>query len=329
MKTHLMTLPMLLMLAASVTLGQEAPAPAARHRRPSSSYESENFAVKIVRLENADADEVADIIGHSMRCGTGVDRRTNSVVITGPEANVARAVKVLGQLDQPIPDDNMQSALIRVGESEGVMDLLQTRITPRTRAGFNEETGMLALRGPADEIRGVHELVEELENQHRHRRENEAVRASFFFLRGSLEPEEEDEDTPPMPAILKPALEVLAENGFYNASLVVPLMVRAQSGEPFEVGGRILLEDHPIRIHVDGRLEVEAEEGMADLHVSSLITREVPQTGLMIGPAENVPLFTIESELNARIGDIIVLAASPVAGDGDMVALIVRLVPAG
>lgn len=292
----------------------------------------EGFVTHVVRLEHADAEDAARTIRATIGCNTGIDRRTNSVVVTGATAEVEIAAKLLGELDTPMADgESIDSALIRIDKefSQGVTSLLSTRITHRTQTGYDRHSGMLALRGPAEEIQSVRELIAimelELREKHGESELPRALRASFFFVRCRTTPAGSGEkvDVSGLPEAILPVVPVLLENGFSDPQVLTCLMVHVENEESFRVEGRTMADGKSLSVQIHGEAEMysDGDAVVAEMKVEAKIAvQPVGDKGL-----PDV-VFEIGSHLSAPVGDWVVLAASPVAEDG-VVVLIVRLAP--
>lgn len=286
---------------------------------------------RVVQLHHADAAEATDLIRSTLRCRSGVDARTNSVVISGPADQVAAAEQMLAKLDVPASEDaDESSALVRLGRgsSDRIMDLIRTQLSRRTSVAFDPDTGLLALRGSAAEIQAVREFITQMEAQadeeNGRTRPTPAVRVSFFFLIAQTDPENQGDanSRPPAPDALSPAVDVLQENGFYRPALLMPLLVHVESDEGYNVSGRTDLDGTPLVVEINGDAEIASSGDTANLYVNASIVEDT-ESG-----EGGKQVFEIGSRLSARIGDLVVLAAAPIADGGLATALVVRIVPA-
>lgn len=154
-----------------------------------SNAPGEDFELQLVRLVHADAAEAADIIRQTLRCHAAIDRRTNSLVVTGPAQFVRAAVEFLRELDQPQEDqDAVRSAIVRTGAGSqaALLDMIRTRVGSRTRFALDPDTRLLSLHGPEDDIRDIEKLVEEVERQAAHD-DASGLRLTFYFIQGVLD----------------------------------------------------------------------------------------------------------------------------------------------
>ena len=154
----------------------------------------ENDLQILIQFKNTNAQE-AVLIAKSIQpnCRFGVDRTSNTLVVSGPADAVATIENVLKKLDSEASDkDDIHSAIIRLDpdSARGVQGLIRPLITDRTEFSFDQHTGMLVLRGPAGEIAEVQRLIEAIQKDLPAAQtgglNNRPLQLSFYFIQGMM-----------------------------------------------------------------------------------------------------------------------------------------------
>ena len=194
--------------------------------------------------------------------------------------------------------------------ADDLLDLIRATVAPdswRTEGGAAASAdiagGLLVVRQSGAAHQAIAELLHKLGAQQARARSAASFR--------------------PLPPALVPAGAALAENGFYQASLLAPLTVRVQGEDHFAVTGKTEQMGGAILIQVAGRARRRLPSDVVELEVEAVLSRQLKVPG---DAAEAGAMFEIDSRVSARLGDFVVLAASPGATDyGQAVALVVQV----
>ena len=218
--------------------------------------------------------------------------------------------------------------------SESTLRLIDSVISEGTRIAADGK--MLVVQGRGQDLDEVTALVERLNETASTRKspfdsaDPRSIETSFFFITLSLDKGRSSGNGAPLPAALKPIVDALSENGFYNPSLLAPLFVNVKEvtrGDDFEINGQA--GDISIRVSGQGRLSGRPES--IDMSVSAnLRAPRVVGESTTVNGVESVQravqsIFDIATTLNVKLDDYVVLAAAPSSnGDGRAIALVVR-----
>jgi hypothetical protein len=195
---------------------------------------------------------------------------------------------------------------------------------------------MLVVQGSELDLKEVAALVEKLNETASTRKspfesaDPRSIETSFFFISLSLDKGRAAGNGAPLPAALKPIVDALSENGFYNPSLLAPLFVNVKEvirGDEFEISGQA----GDITIRVNGQVRLSGRPESIDMSVSAnLRAPRAIGTSPTAGGAKTEQrvvqtIFDIATTLNVKLDDYVVLAAAPSStGDGRAIALVVR-----
>ncbi len=279
---------------------------------------------RFIPLKEAPAEEIGQVVQRVMRDSlrVAVDSRTNALILSAEPDALALAQELIVQLDTttlaaaPV----LRHFLLRderaAGEfAQSIMSLLSpaTRVV---RIGSN-----VTLRGTAEDVQLVENLLKEygLAGAATGPR---SLAVTLFVLR-TVTPAA----TPaqPLPPSLAPVVQALNESGFATFELLAPFRVTSEldagpgRGAEFELKAAAAGE---LRAMLRGSARPAADGSGAS--VSVLIGLERAANG------QNPPrsVFELETQIHARFGEYVVLAAAPSRdADADSIALVLRIDP--
>ncbi len=295
--------------------------------------------VRVIALQHASAHEIGGIVGNVV-VGARViaDERTNSIIVAGSDETVARVEDLAAKLDVPRPDPltELQTRYyeLKYPIRDNAMAMIQ-RLAAASRVAADGR--LLAAQGPEGDLTTIAQLVEKLNASYSAPATADgtpprAITANFFFIETRMDGGDA-QNAVSLPGALQPVAATLEQNGFHNASLLAPLMVNlveSPGGNEFHLEGSAGAEG-AIDVDLSGTVRSAPGSQRVDLSVrAQLMERAEVQTGRSIqGQAAtatiNRKIFTIETRLEVKLGDYVILAATPSsAGDGRAIALAVR-----
>lgn len=290
---------------------------------------------EIIRLESMNAaDAVRLVKSIAPNCRVGIEERTNSVVVRGPRGEVQATIEMLQAIDasQESGSKARTTQVLNVPHvSDHLLDLLrQVMSSPWSHLAYDEDTGVLAMRGTAQEINTARQLLEEAQLAARARLghgmdEGGALMMNFYFIKARFQPNPDDPPSPPLPDILKPVAEAMAEHGFRQPGLLASLMVRTEAGESFDAQGTIPSdESRPIRVEVNGMTLASDGPRPLEVRVSAHVAK--PAAAELGESQPMITVFQLDTQIRVQLGEFVVLAATPsTAGMFDAIALVVRV----
>ncbi|MCK4659519.1 MAG: hypothetical protein KAV82_08355 [Phycisphaerae bacterium] len=135
-----------------------------------------------------------------------------------------------------------------------------------------------------------------------------------------------DQNIAPLPELLEPVADALAEQGFHHTSLLAPLTIHARNEEKFEFTGWADQLDGMIRIEVKGQANRSSTGDFVELEVRAGLTKQLTPAP---GKSGFEHVFGVETSIFARLDDFVVLATSPSSTDiGKVIILVVRMTAA-
>ncbi len=153
-----------------------------------------------------------------------------------------------------------------------------------------------------------------------------SLTVSLFFIRGRIGPETGAKNR--LPEALAGVGRALQAGGFSDLSLLSPIIVNVDQGRHFE---------HRAALRGNARDEVKYElrfsvEGMAQLSEDGKTVQIAIDAGvygeyvLLANEAESQTLFETETTIATRLGETVVLAASPAStANGSAIALAISV----
>jgi hypothetical protein len=150
------------------------------------------MARRVYRLTHGDANDASQMLGSVLpQCRTGVDIRSNSIVVSGPAQDVESALKLIAELDVPVPPESeADSRIIQLhGQPPAEFPSLLETLLGRTRFAFDARSGILILRNPTPgQVEQVQRLLGQIEDADRGRvafeEETRGLTATFYFVSG-------------------------------------------------------------------------------------------------------------------------------------------------
>lgn len=290
---------------------------------------------EIIRLDSMNAGDAIRLVKSiAPNCRVGIEERTNSVVVRGPRSEVLATIEMLRAIDasQESGSKARTTQVVNVDYiSDHFLDLLrEVMSSPWSHLAYDEDTGVLAMRGTAQEIDTARKLLEEAQLAMRaslgHAMdEGRALMMNFYFIKARFQPDPDDPPSPPLPDILTPVAAAMEEHGFYQPGLLASLMVRTEAGEAFEAQGTIPSEEsRPIRVEVNGMTISGSGPRPLELQVSAQVAKPA---GAGLGESQPmITVFQLDTQIRVQLGEFVVLAATPsTAGMFDAIALVVRV----
>jgi hypothetical protein len=271
------------------------------------------------------------------------DPRTNSLIVAVAADGdaLSRVQDLVAKLDVPENDPRRTPPETRYFEMNSpirdseLMMIRQIATSSRVAA----DGRLLAAQGPKDDLAIIEQLVTKLNaayaaspgmSEELHPR---AIQANFFLIETRLDGSKPENATP-LPAALQPVAGTLAQNGFANASLLAPLLVNlveSSGGNEFHLEGSAGAEGG-IDVDLSGKVRSVPGSKRVDLSVRAQLTERVRfPAGRSVKGVESFntvtqKIFTIQTRLEAILGDYVILAATPSSTvDGRAIALVVRV----
>jgi hypothetical protein len=152
---------------------------------------------------------------------------------------------------------------------------------------------------------------------------------SVFFLKCQLGTGKAGAPAAALPEGLQKVATALAESGFQRPQMLAPLTV--YTADKFDLHGAAPEIE---RITLSGTAGASPDGRMAELHITAELTARVLKGETALASGEKVPqyesrqIFGISTGLQAKLGDYLVLAASPTQSSEDAIALVVRVTAA-
>ncbi len=300
---------------------------------------SNDQVVEVVALKHTEAKSIARIVGSISGARVVADSRTNSLIIAGSADTVATVQSLVGQLDVEVRAALKTDRETRYFETtlpidDSTLELVDSVISEGTSIAADGK--LLIVQGSLQDLQEVAALVKKLNETAATRKSPfdssnpRSIQTNFYFISMSLDKGASAKDAAPLPAALAPVAAALAENGFFNPSLLAPLFVNAKEvsrRDKFEISGQA----GDISIRVSGSVGQSGSPDSVEMSVTAELTvpkfvEGISSKGVKYRTRSGVQsLFDIETKLNVTLGDYVVLAAAPSSsGDGRAIALVVR-----
>lgn len=314
------------LLAAAPALAQANPQNEASGGQ-AASRRAEPRSVRVYTLSHTSARELASVVGRTVPVQVSTDDRSNALVVAGSDEEQRLVEAIITQLDRPAPAEGPKCVVeyipLSFAPDTELLRAAQAAGSERMRVAAVGR--LLQVVGTERDVVAVNELVARAAQVNR-ACGGSGLRLSFFFLQMSLGGDAGDAKADDLPPGLAGVVKALAENGFRNPQLIAPLMVHAGTwGEQFDVSGAC----SPSReVRVSGRVQPGESAGHIVLQVSAELEDRLPgpmtQSGSM-GERVTNP-FKLQTMLTAKLGDYVVLAASPdrSAGGSSAIVLVVH-----
>lgn len=289
---------------------------------PAAARQVEPKTVKVYALSHTSAHELASVVGRIVPVQISTDDRSNALVVAGNDGQQQQIEALIKQLDRPAPAGSPKSVVeyIPLDFPAGKELLQAAQAAGSDRMRVSAVGRLLQVVGTERDVVAVNELVARAAQVNQAR--GGGLQLSFYFLKMSLGGDAGDGKTGELPPGLAGVVKALGENGFKNPELIAPLMVHASTiGEPFDVSGAC----SPAReVHVRGRVQPGESAGNIVLQVSAELEDRQPgpmTPGGQMGERITKP-FRLETMLTAKLGDYVVLAASPDRSAGGSAAIV-------
>jgi len=282
--------------------------------------------VRIVSLRNVDTRSAGNVVRATFRGVLRVadDRRTNSLVLSGPAAALDDAEKLLAELDKVAPDSDaeLQTAYLHAPFpiSNEFMDAAEMMLS-RTASVVRDED-LLFAHGTASDIGTLRQMIAERSASPDAQTDSaESLTLTFFLVQADLSGGSSAAHS--LPKKLEPVGRALTENGFLNPSLVSPLIVQVQSDQAkFRVTG--VPDASIVSLSVEGRTSASRRENAVELQLSAEVNGRTTNGG----ESSIDEVFSLNTTMEIPFGEFVVLAASPSKTDStEALALVVRVDP--
>jgi len=291
------------------------------------SYAQEAPAPKytlVYQVKHADAKSVATAVRDIEQAVRITWDGDTHLILQGAEADVNRVVSsIIEPLDKPAtsPSDKTPVAVIRLPKvpNDRFMSLVEAIAPQRsqTRLGFDPQNRVLVIRGPQADIDSVKQLVTELNKPMR------ALTVTCYFLRGTISASASKSGK--LPEQLQPVAVTLQKTGLGEASLLAPLVVKANDGGRFKSSSAMALNESghagpTVRFDIGGVATV-TEGDQVELMLDGRV--EVPSRS---DDKKQDTWFSVNTTIATALGSYAVIAAAPsTTPDGDFVALVARV----
>jgi hypothetical protein len=292
--------------------------------------------IRVFPLAYASPRELSRVVAASLalrRLSVAVDDRSNSLIVSAAPDVLADVEALVRVLDHDTGAPRKVSPEYFSLPSPATPDLLNAlKMVVSDQARVSAAENLLVVVGTEQDYRAASELVQRVTDlRGRPRSDARGLQVSFYFLRTSIGPDKSaraGERAAALPEGMKPAISALGESGFQNAELLAPLSVQTGVGsEPFELRGSA---PHIEQIGIKGFATPLAGQDAVELRIETSLSARVP-TNEVIDPSGNIKqynikqIFSLQTTIQARLGDYLVLAASPSQPGEDAIALVVRV----
>lgn len=324
LKNHVLIFSAALVMCASI----------AANAADQASPDQPQSEMRVVSLQHGSASEVAGVVsGVFGHCNIGVEHRSNSIVAICDPKELSKVVQLIAQLDKPV-EDHLVREFIRVPDaSPNLKRVLQAGMSHEARVEIDPLSELVVVVGQPRDIAYAHETITMIENRPSDEDESQddlpaSYRLHIYFVATSYDPEEDNQDIPPLPSPLESVGRALTDYGFNHPRLLASMIVQTLVDEPFELAGKIDLTDDE-----SGQYEVEVE-GVVDSSTNSdqallKIEGEMRQLKRPRSDKKTTEdVFEVEATLVCMMGEHVVLSASPADGGlFDAVAMVVYVAP--
>lgn len=308
---------MSLLFAVPAVWAQEQQDQSQRRRNREATWEYE-----VVRLQRLDVYEAADLINDlNPQLRVKANESIGALVIRGDRASIDQIVLLLDDMEKMVPVEPVKRLeLIRVKNRDlgELIDQLVQSVDDCQFAG-DAATGQLIVKGPDHAIELVRRLLGELDKPHR------ALELTFDFLRVSYEPGSKEAAGERIPDRLAGVQEALLRSGAAEVVYLGGTVVQSAEGRRFGASGDQTAEGLTFLYRIGGRLVFAEREDVVRLDVEAKARRLL--RGEQPGSKCWEHRFDVQSTLNARIGEAVVLATAPAAEEGQTGALVLVVSP--
>ena len=213
-------------------------------RKTAERQQWEQTIQRVYTLKYASPQEVAELLENVIiYCETGVDLRTNSIVVSTTEQYLAPVEQLIHELDrEAVENTSIRTAIIRVDleNANNIRGLIHTIASSSIKASYDDTTGILVVRGPDSDIDEIHNLITEIKRSE-HINENaklnnQSLVVHYYMIQTAAKPvQSEDESIISLPPALKKVSEALAENGLHDPIFLHSVVIHANEGNKFHL----------------------------------------------------------------------------------------------
>lgn len=316
-----------LLAAPAATSSQEVATPAepstpasrGMHRRATPRPPT---STTVFKLHHASCDDIAVTLGRAFSAVAIPDRRTNSVIMSAPESELAAARALLEKLDQPSTDPTASDVLIvpaKYRRAQALADQIRQVLPGRDlRVAADEARASILLRGTDSALEAASSILAQLDTP------AASVTLEFAFFRAYR-----DHDKNHFDAVIPPDLADVAKElrRFGAVEFLARLSTIAVEHEDFKIEGGIL-ED--LVTMVKGELISVADDGAVRLEMDAFLRLEKAPSP---GPKDKaqrrgpMPTFELGTIVQTRRGDYVILGSAPTGwkpGESAILVLHVR-----
>lgn len=276
----------------------------------------------VFKLEHAACDDVAVILGRVFSSVAIPDPRTNCVIMSATESDLAAARSLLTQLDQPSTDADAADVLIVRAKHRRALELadqIQQVLSSRDlRVAADMGRASILLRGPESALEAARSILAQLDTP------AASVNLEFAFFRAYRDLDGDDLD-----AVIPPDLADVAKElrRFGAVEFLARLSTIAVEHEDFKIEGGIradlvtMVKGELISVSDDGAVRLEME---AFLRLERARPTEPKERAQRRGP---MPTFELRTIVQTRRGDYVVLGSAPTGwkpGESAILVLHVR-----
>ncbi|UCG33630.1 MAG: hypothetical protein JSU68_03150 [Phycisphaerales bacterium] len=308
---------MSLLFVVPTVWAQEQQDQSQRRRNREATWEYE-----VVHLKNLDIQEAADLISDlNPQIRVKANENIGALVIRGDRASIDQIVLLLEDMEKMVPVEPIERVeLIRV-KNRSLNELIAQLVQSVDECQFagDAATGQLIVRGSDHAIELVHRLLGELDRPHR------ALQLTFDFLRVGYEPASDKAAWERVPDRLASVQQALLRSGAAEVVYLGGTVVQSAEGFRFGSMGEQTTQGPMFKYEIEGRLEFIEGDDVVRLKVEAEAYRGLRREESNRPRWEN--RFAVESTLNARIGEAVVLATAPAAEDTQSGALVLVVTP--
>jgi len=292
--------------------------------------DASEFAARVINLKHADANEVAKAIqglelpvrvspaGHRQLLLHGSAEHVQTIIDT--------LVSVVDASAQSQKTDAV-TEFIRLPQRYNVQDLsrllaviVQGSAVHDATFAIDRANQMLVARATKPELAAIRTLVAELE------RPSRTIQMRMFFLRATIGGDSAVAAAK-LPSALQPVATTLIENGFGSLSLMTPLVIVTEDGQPFQ--SKTTLRQYgedgsweDLLFNVEGSVQLQSEGKEVQLTLRAMVSGRYANDRTPEGSTQ----VSIESAVTTAAGDYVILAASPGStATGDAMAIVVQV----
>lgn len=279
--------------------------------------------MQIIPIKHALAHELAGVVSQSMRVGVNVavDERTNSLIVSAMDQSQLEQIRVLiEEIDRPAAQREQTDTIAQFfrlprgmeRHVNSIRDAAQDLVGRGSSVSIAAST--LVFRGSPESLERIRSLMEALQNDAPEAgAASHPVTFSFYVLASG-----EAANKTPAPEALKSVTGALAESGFPSMYLLAPLQINSStSNDQFELTASA---DAQTDVRIKGVVSASGENGLQLRFDGSVVA--------MVDTSRRTAL-EVNSTIQMRLGEYVVLAAAPTAGmQYRSLAIVVRAMPA-